>query len=231
MFIKLSNVKNYTKDLPRQNKQIKYIVIHFTANNGDTARNNLDYFARVSCGASAHFFVDETEVCCSVPIQYVAWHCGTKGKYKHSTCRNSNSIGIEMCSRKDSKGKYYFKDETIHNAARFTAQQMKNLNIPIENVIRHYDVTGKNCPAPFVENPQLWQNFKNLVIKYYNGEKQEVKQDMQYYEKIDDIPAGELRETVRELVSRGIIKGNGAGLHLSYDMVRLIVFLKRAGNF
>ena len=40
---------------------------------------------------------------------------------------------------------------------------MQKYNIPIENVIRHYDVTHKNCPAPFVENTKAWDNFKNML--------------------------------------------------------------------
>lgn len=232
MFLKLAHKNNYS-NIDRKKSDIKFIVVHYTANNGDTARDNLDYYARTALEdpASAHFFVDEKEICCSVPWSFTAYHCGTKKKYIHPTCRNFNSIGIELCSRKDTKGKYYFKDETIHNAARFVALQMKNYNIPIGNVIRHYDVTGKSCPRPFVENPQAWQNFKNLVLKYYNGEAEKESAEMPYYEKLDDIPAGEFRETIRKLVDRGIIKGNGAGLHLSYDMTRIIIFLNRAGAF
>ena len=231
MFIKLAHKNNFS-DIPRDKKQIKFIVVHYTANNGDTARGNLEFFSRSYVGASAHFFVDETEICCSVPFDRVAYHCGTSGKYVHPSCRNTNSIGIEMCSRKDQSGKFYFKKETIDNCARFVAIQMKNYNISIENVIRHYDVTGKKCPAPFVESNSQWQEFKNLVMKYYKGE--EVKKEtenMIYYEKIEDVPSGEFRDTIQKLIDRGIIKGNGAGLHLSYDMTRIIVFLNRAGAF
>lgn len=230
MFLKLAHKKNFS-DIPRIKANVKYIVVHYTANNGDTARNNADYYARVAVQASAHFFIDENEVVCSVPVECTAYHCGTKKEYKHPYCRNHNSLGIEMCSRIDSTGKYYFKNEVVHNTARFVAMQMKNFNIPIDNVIRHYDVTGKLCPRPFVESPGLWENFKKLVMKYYNGEKQEEAEDMIYYEKIDDIPAGELRETIRKFVENGTIKGTGAGLHLSQDMVRMFVFLNRAGVF
>ena len=78
---------------------IRYIVIHFTANDGDTAKNNADYFAREDISTSAHYFVDEDEVWQSVRDQDIAWHCGTRGTYYHPYCRNANSIGIELCSR------------------------------------------------------------------------------------------------------------------------------------
>ena len=142
---------------------IKYIVIHYTANNGDTAKNNADYFARTAnLQASAHYFVDEKEVWQSVKDTDTAWHCGGSS-YKHKTCRNSNAIGIELCSRKDAKGNYYFKDEVVNRAAALTKELMKKYNIPVENVIRHYDVTGKICPAPMVKDESLWKEFLSMI--------------------------------------------------------------------
>ena len=143
--------------------EIRYIVIHFTANNGDTAKNNVDYFANNrNLSSSAHYFVDENEVWQSVNDGDTAWHCGGTS-YKHPSCRNANSIGVEMCSRKDSKGNYYIKDETIKNTIELVKTLMVKHNVPIENVIRHYDVTGKNCPAPLVENPDKWVEFKSRL--------------------------------------------------------------------
>lgn len=138
---------------------IKYIVIHYTANNGDTAKGNADYFNRTpNLSASAHYFVDENEVWQSVLDKDTAWHCGAK-TYIHRECRNSNSIGIELCSRKDTKGNYYFKDEVVNRAIALTKELMKKYNIPVTNVIRHYDVTGKTCPAPMVNDENKWKDF------------------------------------------------------------------------
>lgn len=149
---------------------IKYIVIHYTANNGDTAKNNADYFANnPNLSASAHYFVDENEVYQSVKDNNTAYHCGAT-KYKHPECRNSNSIGIELCSRKDSKGNYYFKPETVKRAANLTINIMKKHNIPIKNVIRHYDVTGKICPAPFVNDEKQWKEFLSTLKQKTNLE-------------------------------------------------------------
>ena len=88
--------------------RIKYIVVHFTGNNGDTAKNNTVYFKSVNRGASAHYFVDENEIWQSVQDKDVAWHCGAK-TYRHSICRNANSIGIEMCSRKNAQGQFLLR--------------------------------------------------------------------------------------------------------------------------
>lgn len=153
----LANTSNYTNG---RVQPIKYIVIHYTANNGDTARNNCIYFQGTGRNASAHYFVDENEVYRSVKDSDTAWHCGTSGTYYHADCRNSNAIGIELCSRKDSKGKYYFKDEVIKKAAELTKELMERYSIPIENLIRHYDVTHKVCPAPFVNDISQWVDFK-----------------------------------------------------------------------
>ena len=57
-------------------KKVKYIVVHYTAGNGDTARDNGIYFQRNEVGASAHWFVDEREAVLSVPEEFAAWHCG-----------------------------------------------------------------------------------------------------------------------------------------------------------
>lgn len=144
-------------------QKVQYIVMHYTANNGDTALSNCKYFTKPNLNTSAHYFVDEKEIYESVKPSAVAWHCGTSGKYKHKHCRNENAIGVELCSRKDSKNKYYFKDETVYNAVSLVKNLMKEYNIPISNVIRHYDVTGKQCPRPFIENTVLWNNFINKL--------------------------------------------------------------------
>ena len=141
---------------------IQFLVIHYTANNGDTVQNNLDYFAGNAVGTSAHYFVDENGYGQSVKDQDTAWHCGAN-QYKHPDCRNANSIGIELCSKKDSRGNYYFMDQTVYNAAALARQLMQTYGIDRTHVLRHYDVTGKRCPAPMVDNPTLWENFLNLL--------------------------------------------------------------------
>ena len=160
----------------------KYIVIHYTGNKTDGALANANYFKSVNRGASAHYFVDENSAYQSVEDKNIAWHCGAK-KYKHSTCRNSNSLGVELCSRKDSKGNFYFMDKTVDNAVELIKMLMAKYNVPIANVIRHYDVTGKNCPEPFVKNIEAWQNFKNRL------EENVVKQNIKINGKVKSVDA------------------------------------------
>ena len=147
---------NYT---PRQGRAraIQYIVVHYTANSNDTAQNNLDYFARKVTGTSAHYFVDETSVRQSVLDTDVAWHCGAD-RYRHPECRNGNSIGVEMC---DSAGAV--PAATKARTAAFVRELMERYGVPRENVLRHYDVTGKRCPAPWVDKPGEWERFKSML--------------------------------------------------------------------
>lgn len=168
------------KNLTSQNwnvgtlSRIKYIVVHYTGNNGDTALANTNYFKSYR-GASAHYFVDENNIYQSIEDKNIAWHCGANS-YKHPYCRNNNSIGVELCSYIVS-GKYAFKPKTVDNAVWLVKCIMAQYNVPITNVIRHYDVTGKICPEPFVRDVAAWQNFKARLtaaeIKKENDEMDE----------------------------------------------------------
>lgn len=152
------------KNLTTQNwnagtlSRIKYIVVHYTGNNGDTALANSNYFKSYR-GSSAHYFVDENSIYQSVEDKNIAWHCGANAYY-HAECRNHNSLGVELCSYINSKGNYAFKTKTIENAVGLIKELMAKYNIPIANVIRHYDVTKKICPEPYVRDTKAWSAFK-----------------------------------------------------------------------
>lgn len=148
-----------------RNGDIKYIVIHFTSNNGDTALNNCNYFSGANRGASAHYFIGDDGIYQSVPDKWVAWAVGGTKNYKHPYCRNMNSISIEMCSRIGADGKYYIDDDVVEQTIELTKYLMNKYNVPVENVLRHYDVWDKKCPEPFVRQPELWENFKKRLIE------------------------------------------------------------------
>ena len=157
------------KNLTNQNfnegaiSRIKYIVVHYTGNNGDTALANTNYFKSYR-GASAHYFVDEKSIYQSIEDRNIAWHCGAN-KYFHSECRNHNSIGVEMCSYINGKKNYDFKPQTVDNAVCLVKALMEKYNVPIKNVIRHYDVTKKICPEPYVRDSKAWKKFKERLIQ------------------------------------------------------------------
>ena len=201
---------------------VRYIVMHYTANNGDTAKNNCDYYHRVGgLQASAHYFVDEHGAMQSVREGDTAWHCGARA-YWHPECRNGNSIGIEMCSRKRADGSYYILPETVANAAALAREIMQRYGIDTDHVLRHYDVTGKRCPMPWVDDPAQWAAFKDMLTPK-NTTTDEEDEDMVRYNKIEDVPAW-AQDTVRALVDAGALGGVGGGnLDLSMDMIRGLV--------
>lgn len=148
------------------NKRNKYIVIHYVGA-VSTAWANSVYFKTAYRGASANWFVDDTEAVLVVDEKDVAWHCGDSlkkgnGGTYFNKCTNYNSIGIEMCCYMNN-GKLDISDQTISNTIELVKELMAKYNIPIENVIRHYDVTNKTCPEPFVENENRWNDFKSRL--------------------------------------------------------------------
>ena len=205
---------------------VRYIVMHYTANNGDTARNNCDYYHRVGgLQASAHYFVDEHAAMQSVREGDTAWHCGARA-YWHPECRNANSIGIEMCSRKRADGSYYIKPETVANAAALAKDIMQRYGIDTDHVLRHYDVTGKHCPMPWVDDPAQWTAFKDMLTPK-NTTTVEEDDNMVRYNKIEDVPDW-AQDTVRALMDAGALQGDDQGrLDLSMDMIRGMVIGKR----
>ena len=150
--------RNYTKS---SNKKNQYIVIHYVGA-VSSALNNAKYFKSTYRGASAHYFVDEKEIYRVVEDKNIAWHCGAN-TYRHSKCRNTNSIGIEMCCYKNN-GTLDVSDKVVERTIELVKELMAEYNIPVENVLRHYDVTGKNCPAPMVSDVTRWNDFKSRLI-------------------------------------------------------------------
>ena len=206
---------------PCKSRQIRFLVIHYTANNGDTAEDNLKYFANNVTKTSAHYFVDETGCGQSVKDMDIAWHCGAN-QYKHPDCRNANSIGIELCSKKDSAGNYYFTDEAVSNAVALARALMEQYGIDREHVLRHYDVTGKTCPAPMVNNETLWSNFLQRLALPEEEEKPVENQPSK--------PSAWAEEAAEWAVEEGLFQGDDTGDYqwqASMSREALAVVLKR----
>lgn len=146
-------------------EQITGIVIHYTANPGTTAQNNRDYFEGLKDShltkASSHFIVGlDGEIIQCIPTIERAYA---------SNSRNIDTVSIETCYIKED-GSY--EQATYDTLVHLTAWLMGKFNLKIDDVIRHYDVTGKNCPKYFVENEDAWTQFKADVEWYIevNGE-------------------------------------------------------------
>lgn len=171
----------------QKNRKIEYIVVHYTAGTSSKkgkAKSTANYFNKKTTKASADFIVDDATIIqynCDINNQY-AWHCGgskykTKGGSLYKICTNSNSIGIEICSSNQNNKvenpndkSWYFTEDAIDNAALLVFDLMNVYNIPLENVVRHYDCTGKLCPGIIGWNADSgdeteWKNFKEHVAK------------------------------------------------------------------
>lgn len=147
---------------PRKQK-IRYIVIHDTGNPsaGAGATAHKKYFLTTDRKASADFLVEEdTVIKLNDYYKYFTWHCGD-GKGKHGIT-NSNSIGIEMCIN---KGSNYQK--TVNNTIKLTYKLMKELDIPVGFIVRHYDASKKRCPGSMAANNwDKWRRFKIALMDY-----------------------------------------------------------------
>lgn len=199
---KQANRQNYIEG---RSMPVKWLVIHYTANQGDTAKNNADYFAREGVGVSANYFVDESEIWQSVKDTDTAQHCGGKrqsnqGGAQYGICKNSNSIGIEICMN-DKQGKV--RHGSIKTAAELVRYLMQRYSVPLDHVIRHHDVTGKHCPGSMVDDPELWESFKKSLV-------QEADEEMKVYKHTTEMP-GWARDTFVRLVNAGIVAVDDKG--------------------
>ena len=148
-------------------EQINGIVIHYTANPGSTAQNNRDYFEGLKDShetkVSSHFVVGiEGEIVQCIPSSEIAYA---------SNSRNSDTLSIECCHT-DKTGE--FTEATYTSLVRLTGWLCYRFNLTSEDVIRHYDVTGKICPKYYVDYPNAWEQFKADVGKQIKTVEQEV---------------------------------------------------------
>lgn len=138
---------------------VKYIVIHYTANPGSTAEGNRNYFENLKdtgdTYASSHFVIGlDGEIVQCIPLNEMCYA---------SNARNVDSIAIECC-HPDETGN--FNDATYNNCVYLTAALCDYYDIDTDYVIRHYDITGKECPKYFVDHPDRWEVFLDFVDKY-----------------------------------------------------------------
>lgn len=205
------NAKNISYGNKRDLSGIKYIVIHYTGNKGDTAKGNANYFATSNTRqAGAHYFVDKKgEIWCSVPITLTAWSVG--GFYTnqggaatyYGKCTNANSVSIELCDCQ--KDVNWSQMLAVQNLIKAIQKECPNA----KTIIRHWDVNGKACPAPMTgKNNQKWKHLHNKIVLGY-----------QYRAKV--LKSAKVRE-----------KGNISGKAIGTKQVGDIVFISKvSGNW
>jgi N-acetylmuramoyl-L-alanine amidase len=245
----MKRVKKQIKyNISNRNQTIRYIVIHDTGNPsaGANASSHFNYFNGGNRSSSADIFVDDSSVWVVNDYhKYFTWHVGDgKGRFGIT---NPNSVGIEICINQD--GNY---DKAVQNAVVIAKELMKELNIPMSRVIRHYDASRKNCPASMsANNWQRWRQFTTELMKN-EGDDLTMAQYEELINKIDaltkkveaiensaekvyrytvDIPDWG-RPTIQKLLDKGLYKGSSeSDLNLPENLLRTLVINDRAGLY
>ena len=131
---------------------VRNIVIHYVGNPGTTAQQNRDYYANPSSGVSSHFVIGlKGEIIQCIPLHE---------KSSASSHRNKDTISIEVC-HPDESGK--FTDASYQSLVKLTVWLCEICDLDSGDVIRHYDITGKQCPLYFVTHEDAWEQFKQEI--------------------------------------------------------------------
>lgn len=143
-----------------------FIVIHYTGNDNTTAWQNAHYFHESKVEASAHYFIDNDSCFASVPEGDTAWSVGVNyGNAPYmNICKNNNSINIELCTFDGA-----IQSPTVDKAVELTRHLMDKYGIPLDHVVRHYDVCRKICPAPWVGEGDILWNFFRIMVANRDG--------------------------------------------------------------
>ena len=164
------------------NEKPEWIVIHYT---GDASVNgDADHAARSiissSRDSSTHYLIGDRYIINLLPVKYAAYHVGKMDDKKLIPCYNGNAIAVDLCESKENTSSdsvsctdWFFKDSVIDNAVNFVASLAVNYSIPSDKIVRHYDVTHKRCPRPFVgkdinshtgkTHDSAWLEFKRRI--------------------------------------------------------------------
>lgn len=195
--------------------------------------SHFQYFNTGNRDSSADYFVDgKTILQVNDYHTYYTWHCGDgKGKYGIT---NQNSVGIEMCINSDGD-----HNKAFDNLVAVTKHLMQELNIPPERVVRHYDASRKNCPASMNNGTwSKWNEFKSMIEEDIDMAKLEELENRiaklenkMVYNYIDTNMPDWAKPTIQKLVDKGYLKGDGNGLGLTDEMLKIFVILDRAGEF
>lgn len=131
------------------------VVVHYVGNPGTTAQQNRNWFDNPQSKVSSHFVVGlDGEIIQCLPLNEMS---------AASNQRNPDTISIEVC-HPDDTGK--FNDATYDSLVKLTAWLLDVGELESDRVIRHHDVTGKECPRYFVRHPESWDTFRADVADY-----------------------------------------------------------------
>lgn len=221
------NPDNYRKG---RKTAVKYLVVHYVGAPGDAEANARYYGNTKGIKASAHYFVGHgpaPEIWSSVSESDTAWHVGAK-RYTHPDCRNENAIGVELCCHQNAAGGWYFDPETVDAAMELCRDIVARYGITKDRVLRHYDVTGKICPAPFVNDPGAWDDFKARIFAPVCQREAET---MKQYHYIKDMPGWAAPAAARAIQSGHLKMDSTGAVNVWETNLQTLVWMDRAGMF
>lgn len=165
----------------RGHKQIEWIIVHYTGDrySQGRAQKTADAMQTWKRTTSTHYLVGDDDIYQVVEDRHAAWHCPYEKGNKCAAC-NTVALGVDLVEHKrNSRSKsvndldWYFTDKVIEDGAKLVAELADKYSIPMDHIVRHFDVTGKWCPRPFVGNDInevtgetgkfAWEKFKLLV--------------------------------------------------------------------
>ena len=219
------------------NRPYQFLAIHYAASvksSKGSALNVAAWFANPqNRNGSADWIVDDELIVCynDDPNRY-CWAVGddsrrnSKGGRLYGLARNKNTVSIEICNGSRS-GKVesannpdlYFTDAAVQNALELAAYLMKKYNIPIENVVRHYDISGKFCPGIIGWNTNSgsdaeWIKFKARLKAMVEPESEEDMTEQEVRKIVQDVLNGNdtnpddwAKAELREAIDLGITDG------------------------
>jgi len=219
------------------NRPYQFLAIHYAASvksSKGSALNVAAWFANPqNRNGSADWIVDDELIVCynDDPNRY-CWAVGddsrrnSKGGRLYGLARNKNTVSIEICNGSRS-GKVesannpdlYFTDAAVQNALELAAYLMRKYNIPLENVVRHYDISGKFCPGIIGWNTNSgsdaeWIKFKARLKAMVEPESEEDMTEQEVRKIVQDVLNGNdttpddwAKAELREAVDLGITDG------------------------
>lgn len=169
----INRISQNREQVPAHNANThQYFAIHYLGVNGQ----NPDLYGG---GYGGHFYISKDGKCYqAAEVTDKLWHVGASSgfSYIHSYARNNNTIGVE-CGTYTASGRnnddetWYFTEATQITAAKLAAAVLTVYNIPLDHLLRHGDITTKNCPSPLKRDQGkgsnwTWDKFKSETEKY-----------------------------------------------------------------
>ena len=207
------------------------IIVHYTANynKGSNALAHTKYVSRdyikkdgkvyeingvtpfvYGC---AHVYIDNISAYRVIPYNEYAPAAGDTQLPKNNGYNGQTKIAKEVFNHKQNYMSIQYElcingdgdwNKTVDNAIEIIARDMIKYNIPIEHVYRHYDLTGKICPKPFVDNPKDWERFINRL----DNKIKELKGDFMF----KDIKGHYAEKYIEAVAKTGLMVGDGNGI-------------------